>query len=111
MRFLIGLSQEGDPKVGHGYTMTRAEFESMIEARRLGALAYLGRRYTFGGSYTGTGYWEGKSEPCMTWEVIMPQTSDLDSHARETARELARMLKQECIGLVLQPVLFETVKP
>ncbi len=109
VRFLIGLSKPSDRTWDYG--QTPAERESMIEARRLGARHYLGQRYAMGGSYTGIGYWNGQSEPCMSWETILPHTSDLEAHAQETARELARMLEQECVGLVLAPVNFQTVAP
>lgn len=106
VRLLIGLSKESDKAADFGsidYRWTIKERAAMVKH-------YLSRRFSFGGSYVGTGLWEGKQEPCMMFESIGPETADTESHAREVARELARMLDQESVGVVIAPVRFETVR-
>ncbi len=58
-------------------------------------------------SYTRTdavGVWNGAHEPTAIVEIILPDTDATREQLRATARTLAGILNQECIGLSIAPL-------
>ncbi len=58
-------------------------------------------------SYTRTdarGVWQGAEEPTAIVEIIAPDTDASREQLRATARTLASILDQECIGLSIAPL-------
>lgn len=111
IRFLIGLSSPSDSAsstrgLSHAALLKR---RAAVRARK--AKEVLSQHYTGFNVTQGTGYWEGKAEPCLIAEAIMNDTEGNRFDARRWARELAITLGQSCVGLTFAPVSFELVEP
>ena len=114
IRFLIGLSNSLDIKPledshEHHTAAERAAYiRAREETRRAAAREALSATYRFGAFYDGEGLWQGKREPCMSFEVILADCPQVREVARNQARNLARLLDQDCIGVAIAPVQFTT---
>lgn len=120
IRFLIGLSKASDPPDPGPYALERTVID--YDGRAADALAILSAAYSCLGSWRGVGYWQGKAEPSLTVETVVEVPDlgfDLVASEREAvvgraqslAREVARALGQEAVGLVVAPVRFTLEGP
>jgi len=104
IRFLIGLSSSADASMVSSRDVRRAQ---MYRRRR--AIDLLSRAYPCGSAFDGTGFWEGEREPSLCWEVLADDVSSVRDYAASLARELARALDQEAIGLAFAPTEYQEV--
>lgn len=104
IRFLVGLNSPTDPSGLEPFARGVRQ-----DKRRADALRYLGSVYAVGGAYSGRGYWQGESEPCLQFETIQTESPEARASARAHAANLRGMLGQEAIGLVFAPVELELI--
>lgn len=83
----------------------------IVNARAADAVGMIRDNFRNFTSQRTVGYWRGGSEESLAVVAIVPDSPIARDHAVETARAIARSLKQECVAVSFAPVAFVLVAP
>lgn len=103
--FYVGLARKGDAP-------TLLDRDT-VDARAGAVARFFGRQYASGTFTRADGYWLGTSEPSCTFTVVRPSAGlDVErAAAAEVAGYLARLHRQDAIGVEVAPVAFALATP